>query len=167
MKTITIETYGILELPEEAYRFAMEENWDWNMRDVWYDNIYNDAKTIGLKITGFDLDGRAYCKGELTASSKEVATNILREHGKETDTYKLAEEYSKNWPAKTEEEQEEKDENFKEQLCADDWYCEVHYNGDTFTKDSMDSVEDLFNDILSYHPKAIENAIKELDAIPF
>ena len=118
MKTHTITTYGIQELSDEAFRHAIDSNRDWNLQHDWWDYIYADAADIGLKITGFDLDRGAYCEGELTDSTKEVATNILREHGPTTDTYKLAEEFLKHWPAKTEEDGDERDSNFKETLCA-------------------------------------------------
>src|ERR1700687_4493128 len=63
------------EIMTKLYRFdeltdaAKEKARDWYREDVldydWYDYIYEDAKTIGLKITGFDLGRAQNVDGEL------------------------------------------------------------------------------------------------------
>lgn len=54
----------------------------------WWENIYNDAEMVGLKITSFDLHYSTRT-GYFIGTAKDTATKILKEHGAECDTYKI------------------------------------------------------------------------------
>ena len=56
MKTKTINLYSFDELREESKKKAIQNLWDINVDYDWWQFIYDDAKQIGLKLTGFDLD---------------------------------------------------------------------------------------------------------------
>ena len=89
-RTTTIEVYQYDELDERAKERAL----DWYAAGVfdyeWWDLIYWDAKQIGLKIEGFDLDRRKRATGYLTDTMEMVCMKILSDHGKDRGTYKLA-----------------------------------------------------------------------------
>jgi hypothetical protein len=87
--------YKFEELSEEGKEKALEGLCDINISSDWWDSTYEDAKNIGLKITSFDIDRGAYCKGRFTESAEGVAKNILSEHGKDCESYKTATSYLK------------------------------------------------------------------------
>lgn len=89
MKTKTINLYEFHELTEEAQQKALENLWDINVSHEWWDFTYEDAKNVGVKITGFDLD-RGQIDLELEGSCGETAEAIMREHGQDCGTYKKA-----------------------------------------------------------------------------
>jgi hypothetical protein len=93
MKTIEIQIFKFEELSEEAQQNAISKNQSINVDFDWWVHIYEDAKNIGLKITGFDLDRNRHCTGKLIESFGEVCIKIISEHGKECQTHKTAQEY--------------------------------------------------------------------------
>src|SRR5688572_21955863 len=62
----------------------------------WWEFIYDDAKRIGLEITGFDLDRHKHATGHLCLYLQESIKAILKEHGKDCATYKLATKYQED-----------------------------------------------------------------------
>ncbi len=92
MRKVTSYVYQFSELNDSQKQKAIEKLYDLNVMDDWYEFIYDDAKEVGLKIQGFDLD-RFFIQGELTLSGCESANLILENHGKTCDTYKLADEF--------------------------------------------------------------------------
>jgi len=103
-KNRTIKVYQFDELSERAKERAREWWLSGGLDWEWWDGVYEDAKTIGLKITGFDIDRGNYCEGELTTSPLESITKILAEHGKDCDTHKLALLYKPQFEALREKE---------------------------------------------------------------
>lgn len=97
MKTETINVYKFDELSEEAKETAINEFRDINVSYNWWEFTYEDAKEIGLKITGFDLDRNKHATGELILSACEVAQNIFNNHGENCETYKSAEKFMQDW----------------------------------------------------------------------
>lgn len=100
MKTKQIKTFSFEELTESAkdralnqFRYVHVEYFDW------YHNVYNDAQNIGIQITGFDLDRGSYCTGKFlrTHWSIDVANKIMEEHGKDCETYKIAEKFLQDY----------------------------------------------------------------------
>ena len=97
MRTITTHTtvYKFDELTEEGKRKALENLYDINVDFDWWDSTYDDAETIGCKITEFDIDRGSYCR--LTCpDAHETARLIVENHGEMCDTRKLADEYLKD-----------------------------------------------------------------------
>ena len=79
--TVTTKVYLFDELSDEAKQRAIEQLWDINVDYEWWDCVYEDAATIGLKITEFDLDRGAYCRGDWTEDPEDTARLILENHG--------------------------------------------------------------------------------------
>lgn len=85
--THTILSYKFEELSPKAKERAR----DWFRESAldydWWDSTYEDAASIGLKITGFDLGRGGRVDGSFTQTAKEVAVNIMANHGDECRTY--------------------------------------------------------------------------------
>ena len=90
MKTIELTLYKFDELSDEAKQTAIEKLSDINVDYDWWQNTYQDAENIGLKITSFDLDRNRYADGTFLKSSLEVAELIKENHGESCNTYSLA-----------------------------------------------------------------------------
>jgi hypothetical protein len=131
MKTITINLYSFSELSKEGQKQALENLSDINFegRD-WWEQTYEDAENIGLKITSFDIDRANYCNGEFTLSAVEVAQNVLNEHGEHCETYKTAKtflaehspvfaEYFEKEGTELEDKLTEIEDNFLQSLLED------------------------------------------------
>lgn len=101
MKTKTINLYQFDELSDDAKQKAIADNCEINVDYGWWHSIYDDAETIGLKITEFDLDRNRHCTGHemSNANTLTIAHRIKIEHGFDTPTYELAEQYIKDYAA--------------------------------------------------------------------
>lgn len=93
IETKTRTLYNFDELPDDIKKKAIEKLYDINVDHDWWDSTYDDAKTIGLKITGFDTGRRNDITGKLIFPALDVVKNIIKEHGETCDTYKLAMKY--------------------------------------------------------------------------
>lgn len=94
MRTETIEKtwYTFGELSEEAQEHAIEKLWDINVDYEWWECVYEDAREIGLEITGFDLY-RNQIGGKLHKSVGEICELIISNHGWNCGTHNLARQY--------------------------------------------------------------------------
>lgn len=98
MRIKETKVYQYEELSDKAKEKARE----WFAVDYpdyeWWESVYDDANTIGLTITRFDLGNRKDIQGYLKTSVHQSCVNILKEHGPSCETYKLAEQ----WQVKSE-----------------------------------------------------------------
>lgn len=94
-KTITVYTINELtgRAQERAYDWLREGTYNHN----WWDFVYSDAETVGLKITSFDLDRNRHAEGEFTQSAANVAKAILENHGASCETHKTASVFLKEY----------------------------------------------------------------------
>lgn len=87
MREATVKVYQFSELSPKAKQKAIE----WYQRasdgDKWWDSVYEDAKNIGLEITGFDVGRGQECEGKFLHGALESAHKIEKDHGEGTDTY--------------------------------------------------------------------------------
>jgi hypothetical protein len=93
MKTKTIEIFEFNELSESAQEFALDEVRQGNYGYDWWDCTYEDAKTIGLHLTGFGLDRDRHATGNFEDSAEACAHLIVDNHGETCETYKTATVY--------------------------------------------------------------------------
>lgn len=135
MRTIRTKVYQFSELSKEAQEKVINRMADINVDYEWWENTYEDAANIGLKITGFDIDRASYCKGEFTLSANEVAQNILTQHGESCETYKTAQSFMDEWQpvffnymdethadyesGESEDKMQEIEDEFLKSLCED------------------------------------------------
>lgn len=95
MKTIETKVYTFDELSESAKECA--RNW-WREHGLdyeWWDNLFEDAERIGLKITGFELSSNRHACGHFNCfgGAEQCANLILAEHGKDCETFKTATDF--------------------------------------------------------------------------
>ena len=90
-KTITKTIYTYDELSDKSKARARAWYREGNDLSSLWDDIREDAKSIGLKI--ISLDQHRANKGEFIRSAPECAETILREHGDTCETYKTAKGY--------------------------------------------------------------------------
>lgn len=99
MRTIQTTVYTFDELSEGAKENAVNKLYDINVTYEWWDNTYYDAKTVGIKINGFDIDRGSYVQFDFINSAYDTAQQIVKEHGKDCQTYKDAEQFINEWDA--------------------------------------------------------------------
>lgn len=88
----TVLAYTFAELSDDAKDKA--RNWFREGIDVdqWSDSETEDAANVGIKITGFDIGRGSYIDGTVE-DTEGTAHAIVKDHGEECDTYKLAVQY--------------------------------------------------------------------------
>jgi len=99
MRTIQTTVYTFDELTPSAQQTAIETVCDINVSHEWWESTYEDAKNVGLKITGFNLDRKRHATGRFISSAYECAYAILREHGESCETFKTASAFIAQWDA--------------------------------------------------------------------
>ncbi len=70
---VTTEVYLFDELSDSAKETAIQAHADCNVFDQWFESEYDDAETIGLKITAFDLNPIS-CSGEWIEGADALRT---------------------------------------------------------------------------------------------
>ena len=126
MRTITTHTtvYKFDELTEEGKRKAIENLYDINVDFDWWGSTYDDAETIGCKITEFDIDRGSYCR--LTCpDAHETARLIVENHGEMCDTRKLADEYLKDHDKIIDEAEKDEDGELSDEYAVDKLLDEI------------------------------------------
>ena len=140
MRIIETKVYKFDELSDEAKQHAIESLYDLNVDYEWWENVYEDAENVGLKITGFDIGRGQDCTGEFIGYAKKVAEAILKDHGKDCETFKTATNYMQEYTKVLATEcQEEADEiciafSFQEGFC--DVNHDYYYDPDTKDTDA-------------------------------
>lgn len=114
MKTKCINLYSFNELSETAKQSAIESLHNINADHNWWDFVYMEAENIGLKIKSFDID--KYCNGYFIFGPYDCAASIIKEHGKESETYKTAKEFTDACKVANEDNLEDLEETFLSSL---------------------------------------------------
>jgi len=115
VEKITRNLFKFDELSTDAQTKALDALRDINLDDDWWDSVYDDANTIGLTITDFDID-RGTIRGELMISPRHIAELITGEHGESTKTFELATNYLVELDTTLDDELADLDQNFKYDL---------------------------------------------------
>jgi len=118
MRTIKTTVYKFEELSEQGKQKAIEGLSDINTMHDWYDSTYEDAKRVGIKIRGFDIDRGAYVQMEID-SHIETAQKILTNHGPTSETYKDAKQFIEDIDKLVDEEENEEFCEKKEEIEDD------------------------------------------------
>jgi hypothetical protein len=93
MRIKETKVYQFDELDDQAKDKAREWYRGAGLDYEWWDTTYEDAETVGLKITSFDLQGLA--EGEFKGTPLETIEKIKANHGETCETYKTALRYEK------------------------------------------------------------------------
>jgi len=93
MKIKHVKTWKLNELPEDTKQKAIEKLYDINIEfGDWWDQIYEDAADVGIKITSFNIDRGSCCEGVIY-DFVETAQKIIKNHGELCETYLTANNY--------------------------------------------------------------------------
>lgn len=119
VRIIETPVFNFDDLDEEAKENA--RNWyrEGALDYDWWDSIFADAETIGLKITGFELDRGRYATGEFTQDALSVCEAIIANHGKDCETYKTAMQYKGEFRNEDYGEYEDARDEFLKSLLED------------------------------------------------
>ncbi len=71
MRTIRIKLYKFAELNETAKQTVLNNLSDINVRYEWWENMYEDAANVKLKITEFSVESYRWAKGEFVSTAPE------------------------------------------------------------------------------------------------
>jgi hypothetical protein len=94
MRAKEIKIYKFSELPDDAKDKAIEWYASASCHDEWWQNTYEDAESVGIKIKGFDCDrGNKIDGAIINCSARECAEAIKKSHGDTCETYKLADAF--------------------------------------------------------------------------
>ena len=92
-ETTTRTLYRYDELTEDGKRAAIEGLADINVDHDWWDCLYEDAKTVGIKLTSFDLDRSRGATGNFIEGAEDTANLVIDNHGEPCETYKTSQGY--------------------------------------------------------------------------
>lgn len=120
MRIKTINLYQFDELGDAAKERAR----DW-FRSValeydWWDQVYEDAERVGLKIKGCDLDRGSYVEANFMVSAEETAHKIEKEHGETCETFQDAKSYLKERDALVSAIQKDENGDFIDENTLDE-----------------------------------------------
>jgi len=87
------KVYPFDELTDEAKETVIQNHHNINVDYGWWEYLYEDAETVLLKISEFDLDRNRHCTGDFIEAADDTAKAILENHGETCDTYQTASEY--------------------------------------------------------------------------
>jgi hypothetical protein len=113
--TKTITTYTLLELEGRAREKAL----NWLMGgslDYWWENVFEDAARVGIKIQAFDTGRANDITGDFKIYDHAVAKRILAEHGSTCETYKLADVFLNELEALGDEDADDYDADKRHEL---------------------------------------------------
>lgn len=137
MRLKTIEVYTAKELKEsfpkgflKAYHNFQECNY------YWYENVYEDASEIGLKILSFDCGRGNDIDGNFIISATDCAEKIIKNHG---ETCKIASDFIKK-------HQDIKEDDFE-------YYSE-------YEEKIGECDEDFLDEILKYYLKNLKEELE-------
>lgn len=144
MREVTIKLYKFDELSENAKIKVLSKFHDINTDHEWHDYILDDALSINLKITSFDID-KGIIEGDFTDYIDGVIPAILSQHSKECDTYKLALEY-------------------KEKLDVIEARHNVTDDDDTYTEERHALADDMLPELLELYLSMLKREYEYLSS---
>jgi len=89
-ETIIKKIYTFDELPEETQQRVLANLYSINVDHEWWENVYEDANQISMRIESFDIDRGSYCNAIFINSACETAYKIVDNHGVVCETHKTA-----------------------------------------------------------------------------
>lgn len=132
MRTVTTEVYSFSELSDKAKQKAIAHYHDINVDYDWWDFIYEDASNVYIEITGFDVGRGQDIQLNFLQHAKDIADEIVKQHGEDCETYKTAKKFLQQWQVQAvtfaltepcDDEQEDADEQLTEDFKKDIARC--------------------------------------------
>lgn len=163
-ETTTRILYKFDELSDKAKETALDRYRYINTGagTEWWDQTYEDAANVGIKIEGFDT-GRSCAIDGKVEDTEQTAHSIVKEHGEECSTYKTAAEYLKERDAIIQRAGDSNDsEDSLDQDEVDNLLDEL---GEEFTKSILQDYLTILRDEMEYleSDEAIQETIEAND----
>jgi len=154
-ETTTRTIYTFDELSDSAKDKALDNCRDYEVENDWWEQVYEDASEVGIKITSFDIDRASYCKGEIP-DTEQTANDIMDNHGEECDTYKVAAAYLKERDEAIKAAPKDEDGEFEDEYELDEKLDEL---GEEFTKAIFEEYLSMLRMLYDY---LTSDAVKEM-----
>ena len=120
MRTIETTVYKFEELSEPIRDKIIQDFYDINLDYYhWWKNVYCDAENAGLRIIGFDIDRGAHCAMEFIDSAEAAAELIIKNHGHQCDTHRIALRYTTAHAALSPDQQEDLSEDMSKEFSEE------------------------------------------------
>jgi hypothetical protein len=96
MRIIETKAYLFKELDEQTKEKAIRNNYDIAIQDDWYHFTKDDLKEVDIELRSFDIDRGSYAEIHIDYFFN-TCEKIIKSHGENCDTYKIAERYIKEY----------------------------------------------------------------------
>ena len=96
MRVIETKAYLFKELDEQTKEKAIRNNYDIAIQDDWYHFTKDDLKEVDIELRSFDIDRGSYAEIHIDYFFN-TCEKIIKSHGENCDTYKIAERYIKEY----------------------------------------------------------------------
>jgi len=150
-ETTTRTLYKFDELSDSAKDKALDNCRYYEVDHGWWEQTYEDASEVGIKITSFDINRASYCKGDIP-DTEQTAHNIVDNHGEACDTYRVAAAYLKERDEAIDTFKEDADEDYKDEKLDD--------LGEEFTKAILEEYLSILRK--EYEYMTSDEAVKEM-----
>lgn len=166
MKKILIENgetrigYSFNDLDEKVQEKVLDEFSDSSLQYEWWENVYEDAKNVGLKINEFDCDRANMIKGEFIDSAQDTIDLIKENHGKVCESYKTAIQYEQELI----ELRKKSDEAYNNATPTDDEMSKDEFFEDNFSNEKEDIEENFLQAILEDYLIMLRNEAEYLSS---
>ena len=97
MRTIETKVYLFKELDEQTKEKVIQNNYDIAIQDDWYHFTKDDLKEVDIELRSFDIDRGSFAEINIDNFLFNTCEKIIKSHGENCDTYKIAERYIKEY----------------------------------------------------------------------
>jgi hypothetical protein len=95
--TTVTKVFNFKELNKETQQKAIEKLYDINVMHEWWDFCYEDAKTVGVEIKGFDLGRAQSIEIDFVDACYDIATAIKENWGENCNGVVQSAEFIEKW----------------------------------------------------------------------
>ena len=97
MRIIETKVYLFKELDEQTKEKVIQNNYDIAIQDDWYHFTKDDLKEVDIELRSFDIDRGSFAEINIDNFLFNTCEKIIKSHGENCDTYKIAERYIKEY----------------------------------------------------------------------
>ena len=96
MRIIETKVYLFKELDEQTKEKVIQNNYDIAIQDDWYHFTKDDLKEVDIELRSFDINRGSFAEIHIDYFF-ETCEKIIKSHGENCETYKIAERYIKEY----------------------------------------------------------------------
>ena len=133
MRTIETKVYLFKELDEQTKEKVIQNNYDIAIQDDWYHFTKDDLKEVDIELRSFDIDRGSFAEINIDNFLFNTCEKIIKSHGENSETYKIAERYIKEYNSI-----KEKMDNLEESMLRQEY---EHMTSDEYIIDMFEANE--------------------------